>query len=112
MSNSFIQLLAFEKVNGDNFSTWKSNLHIILVMDDLRFVLTKESPPVPSLVASQNVRNVRTKSGTSSSKSMKKKGKTHASLSSKKRVTDKGKYFHCNEDRLWERNCSKFLAKR
>ena len=42
MASSFVQLLVYEKLNGDNYNIWKSNLNNILVMDDLRFVLTKE----------------------------------------------------------------------
>ena len=57
MSTSFIQLLASEKLKGDNFSTWKSNLNTILVTDDLRFVLTEECPLAPSSNANQNVRD-------------------------------------------------------
>ena len=55
MASSFIQLLASNKLNGDNYGTWKSNLNTILVMDDLRFVLTEEHPRVPSLTANRNV---------------------------------------------------------
>ncbi|XP_038895766.1 uncharacterized protein LOC120083930 [Benincasa hispida] len=35
MTSSLVQLLAFEKLNGDNYAAWKSNLNMILVMDDL-----------------------------------------------------------------------------
>ncbi|KAA0047871.1 gag/pol protein [Cucumis melo var. makuwa] len=42
MNSSIVQLLASEKLNGDNYATWKSNLNTILVVDDLRFVLTEE----------------------------------------------------------------------
>ncbi|KAA0056365.1 gag/pol protein [Cucumis melo var. makuwa] len=44
MNSSIVQLLASEKLNGDNYATWKSNLNTILVADDLRFVLTEECP--------------------------------------------------------------------
>ena len=57
MTNSIVQLLASEKLNGDNYATWKSNLNTILVIDDLRFVLTEECPPNPSSNANRTVRD-------------------------------------------------------
>ncbi|KAA0055182.1 gag/pol protein [Cucumis melo var. makuwa] len=47
MNSSIVQLLASEKLNGDNYAAWKSNLNTILVVDDLRFILTKECPQTP-----------------------------------------------------------------
>ncbi|KAA0032042.1 gag/pol protein [Cucumis melo var. makuwa] len=47
MNSSIVQLLAFEKLNGNNYTAWKSNLKTILVVDDLRFVLTEECPQTP-----------------------------------------------------------------
>ena len=46
---------AYEKLNGDNYATWKSNLNTILVIDDLRFVLTEECPPNPNSNANRTV---------------------------------------------------------
>lgn len=40
-------MLAFNKLTRDDFSTWKSNLMAILVLDDLRFVLAEECPQNP-----------------------------------------------------------------
>ncbi|TYK05765.1 gag/pol protein [Cucumis melo var. makuwa] len=48
MNSSIVQLLAFEKLNDDNYAAFKSNLNIILVVDDLRFVLTEECPQTPA----------------------------------------------------------------
>ncbi|KAA0034961.1 gag/pol protein [Cucumis melo var. makuwa] len=48
MNSSIVQLLASEKLNGDNYAVWKSNLNTILVVDDLRFVLTEECPQTPT----------------------------------------------------------------
>uniref|UniRef100_A0A9I9E6X0 Gag/pol protein n=1 Tax=Cucumis melo TaxID=3656 RepID=A0A9I9E6X0_CUCME len=56
MNNSIVQLLAFEKCDGDNYVTWNSNLNIILVINDLRFFLTEERPQAPTSNANQNVR--------------------------------------------------------
>ncbi|XP_038876742.1 uncharacterized protein LOC120069128 [Benincasa hispida] len=58
MSNSTIQLLAFDKFNGEGYSTWKSNINTIFVVNDLSFVLTEECPPVPSSTITRNVRDV------------------------------------------------------
>ncbi|TYK21885.1 gag/pol protein [Cucumis melo var. makuwa] len=44
MNSSIVQLLAFKKLNGDNYATWKSNLNKILVIVDLRFFLNEERP--------------------------------------------------------------------
>ena len=57
MTNSIVQLLASEKLNGDNYNTWKSNLNTILVIDDLKFVLTEECPSNLSSNANQTVRD-------------------------------------------------------
>ncbi|KAA0035676.1 gag/pol protein [Cucumis melo var. makuwa] len=48
MNSSIVQLLASKKLNGDNYATWKSNLNTILVVDDLRFILTEECPQTPT----------------------------------------------------------------
>ncbi|XP_038882358.1 uncharacterized protein LOC120073622 [Benincasa hispida] len=56
MNSSIIQLLTSEKLNGDNYSAWKSNLNTILVVDDLRFVLTEECPQAPTSNANRTVR--------------------------------------------------------
>ena len=48
MNSSIVQLLAFEKHNGDNYAAWKSNLNTILVVDDFKFVLMEECPQTPT----------------------------------------------------------------
>ncbi|TYK05033.1 gag/pol protein [Cucumis melo var. makuwa] len=53
MNSSIVQLLAFEKLNGDNYATWKLNLNTILMVDDLRFALTEECPQTPTLIANR-----------------------------------------------------------
>ena len=47
-SNPIITLLANEKLTGDNFIKWKSNMNIVLVSEDYKFVLTEECPPQPA----------------------------------------------------------------
>ncbi|XP_050944117.1 uncharacterized protein LOC127150415 [Cucumis melo] len=56
MNNSIVQLLASEKLNGDNYAAWESNLNTILVVDDLRFVLTEECLQTPTLNANRTSR--------------------------------------------------------
>ncbi|XP_038891685.1 uncharacterized protein LOC120081079 [Benincasa hispida] len=56
MNSLIIQLLASEKLNGDNYSAWKSNLNTILIVDDLRFVLSEECPQAPASNANRTVR--------------------------------------------------------
>ena len=48
MNNSIVQVLASEKLNSDNYATWKLNLNILIVVDDLKFVLTEERPQAPT----------------------------------------------------------------
>ncbi|XP_050945127.1 uncharacterized protein LOC127150669 [Cucumis melo] len=48
MNRSIVQLLASEKLNVDNYATWKSNLNTKLVVDDLRCVLIEECPQTPA----------------------------------------------------------------
>jgi len=57
MSSSIVALLKNEKLTSENCTTWKSNLNTIMVIDDLRFVLMEECPPIPSHNASQSVRD-------------------------------------------------------
>ncbi|XP_022157449.1 uncharacterized protein LOC111024145 [Momordica charantia] len=47
-STSIIALLAAEKFNSENYTQWKTNLNTILVVDDLRFILTEECPQAPT----------------------------------------------------------------
>ncbi|XP_050944031.1 uncharacterized protein LOC127150371 [Cucumis melo] len=55
MNSPIVQLLASEKLNDNNYAAWKSNLNMILV-DDLRFVLTKECPQTPASNANRTNR--------------------------------------------------------
>ena len=55
-SNQIIALLANEKLNGDNYVKWKSNINIVLICENQKFVLTEECPPEPHATASRSVR--------------------------------------------------------
>ena len=57
MTSSIVQLLASKKLNGDNYSTWKSNINTILVIDYLRFVLLEECPPNSGSNANRTVQD-------------------------------------------------------
>ena len=48
MNSSIVQLLASEKLNSNNYAAWESNLNTILVVDDLKFILTEECPQTPA----------------------------------------------------------------
>ena len=54
-SNPIIALLANEKLNGDNYVKWKSNINIVLICENQKFVLTEECPPEPHATASRSV---------------------------------------------------------
>ena len=52
-NNPIIALLDNEKLSGDNFVKWKSNINIVLIYQ--KFVLTEECPPEPPANASCTV---------------------------------------------------------
>ncbi|EXC13346.1 hypothetical protein L484_012774 [Morus notabilis] len=56
MSNLIITLLVTEKLDGDNYAKWKSNMNILLVCEDYKFVLVEECPPEPMANASKTAR--------------------------------------------------------
>ena len=56
-NNPIIALLANEKLNGDNFVKWKSNINIVLICENQKFVLTEKCPPKPPTNAARTVRD-------------------------------------------------------
>ncbi|EXB30863.1 Retrovirus-related Pol polyprotein from transposon TNT 1-94 [Morus notabilis] len=56
MSNPIITLLATEKLDGDNYAKWKSNMNILLVCEDYKFVIVEECPPKPAANATKAAR--------------------------------------------------------
>ncbi|XP_073057004.1 uncharacterized protein [Primulina eburnea] len=58
MTSGPVLALLNEKLAGENFLKWKSNINIALVCKNLKFVLTEECPPEPSLNASRSVREI------------------------------------------------------
>ena len=55
-SNPIIALLANQSLIGDNFIKWKSNVNIMLVCENNRFVLTEECPAEPIANAARGLR--------------------------------------------------------
>ena len=55
-NNPIIVLLANEKLNGDNFVKWKSNMNIVLIYENQKFVLIEECPLEAPANAARNVR--------------------------------------------------------
>ena len=55
-SNPVVALLSNESLTGDNYSKWKSNMNIVLVCENIRFVLSEECPPDPPANVARNVR--------------------------------------------------------
>ena len=54
-NNPIIALLANEKLSGDNFVKWKSNINIVLICENQKFVLTEECSLEPPANASRTV---------------------------------------------------------
>ena len=55
-NNPIITLNANEKLSGDNFVKWNSNINIVLICENQKFVLNEECPPEPPANASRTVR--------------------------------------------------------
>ena len=55
-NNPIIALLANEKLSGNNFVKWKSNINIVLICENQKFILTNECHPKPPANASRTVR--------------------------------------------------------
>ncbi|KAG6470540.1 hypothetical protein ZIOFF_071613 [Zingiber officinale] len=56
MENPIMSLFANNTLTRENFPKWKSNINIMLVSENNRFVLTEECPPVPPANAARAVR--------------------------------------------------------
>ena len=56
MSNTIIPLLSKDVLTGDNFQKWKSNLNIVLVGENIRYILNVPKPPVPNNTATHQVK--------------------------------------------------------
>ncbi|XP_038904283.1 uncharacterized protein LOC120090636 [Benincasa hispida] len=47
MTTTTLNLFATKKLNSDNYATWKNIINIVLIIDELRFILIEECPQVP-----------------------------------------------------------------
>ena len=56
MLNPIIVLLSKDVLTGDNFQKWKSNLNIVLVGENIRYILNLPKPPVPNNTATRQVK--------------------------------------------------------
>ena len=45
MVSPIISILLNDKLTGENYIKWKSNMNVILICEDLKFVLMEECPP-------------------------------------------------------------------
>ena len=55
--NPITALIAQEKLTGDNFIKWKSNMNLLLVSENHKFVLNEECPEEPGANAPKHVRD-------------------------------------------------------
>ncbi|XP_050937748.1 uncharacterized protein LOC127148308 [Cucumis melo] len=56
MTSATLNILAADKLNGNNYASWKNTINTVLIIDDLRFVLVEECPQVPAANAIRTVR--------------------------------------------------------
>ena len=56
MSNPIIALLSKDVLTGDNFQKWKSNLNIVLVGENIRYILNVPKPLIPNNNATRQVK--------------------------------------------------------
>ena len=56
MSNPIISLLSKELLTGENFPKWKSNINIVLIGENSKFVMTEVCPDVPGDLSSKESR--------------------------------------------------------
>ena len=57
MSNPIIALLSKDVLTGDNFQKWKSNLNIVLVGENIRYILNVPKPLVHNNNATRQVKD-------------------------------------------------------
>ena len=57
MSNPIIALLSKDILTGDNFQNWKSNLNIVLVGENIKYILSMHKPPVPNNNAARHIKD-------------------------------------------------------
>ena len=48
MNNPIIAILSSKKLKDENLVKWKSNMNIVLICENYKFVRTEECPPEPA----------------------------------------------------------------
>ena len=56
MLNPIITLLSKDVLTGDNFQKWKSNLNIVLVGENIKYILNVPKPPLPNNTATRQMK--------------------------------------------------------
>ena len=56
MSNPIVALLSRTVLTGENFQKWKLNLNIVLVVENIRYILNILKPHVPNNTATRQVK--------------------------------------------------------
>ncbi|KAA0055677.1 gag/pol protein [Cucumis melo var. makuwa] len=46
MTSATLNMLTADKLNSNNYASWKNTINTVLIIDDLRFVLVEECPQV------------------------------------------------------------------
>ncbi|KAL5554262.1 hypothetical protein UlMin_041663 [Ulmus minor] len=57
MSSPIIAILGNETLTSDNFIKWKSNMNIVLICENYKYVLMEECPLAPAANATRIVRD-------------------------------------------------------
>ena len=57
MASALVTILGKNKLNGDNYTSWKNEMNTILVVEDLKFVLSELKPDTPATNAPKAVKD-------------------------------------------------------
>ena len=58
MSNPIIALLSKDVLTGENFQKWKSNLNIVLVGENIKYILSVPRPHLPNNTTARHDRDI------------------------------------------------------
>ena len=56
MANTIVALLSRTVLTGENFQKWKSDMNIVLMSENIRFILIDPCPPINAANAQQAMR--------------------------------------------------------
>ncbi|XP_038891704.1 uncharacterized protein LOC120081101 [Benincasa hispida] len=57
MTSATLNLVSANKLNDDNYTSWKNTINTMLIINDPRFILVEECPQLLVVGVSQNVQN-------------------------------------------------------